>query len=131
MSKVISGLNFQKFIGFAALASILNSLAFLVGKVADASMVVDQGGLREIALPMVLLATFVPLLLAGGVTHLIGKKNPGFISKAAVIGGVFGVATLFAPFLVAQDGGTGVTLASNHLIAGVLWYIGIKKSINA
>ena len=131
MSKVISGLNFPKFIGFAALASILNSLAFLIGKAADASMVVDQGGLREIALPLVLLATFLPLLLAGGITHLIGKKNPGFISKAAVIGGVFGVATFFAPFLVAQDGGTGITLASNHVIAGVLWYIGIKKSIIA
>jgi hypothetical protein len=131
MTKEISGINFPKFIGFAALASILNVLAFFVGKAADASMVVDQGGLREIAFSMVLFATFVPLLLAGGVTNLIGKKNPGFISKAAVIGGVFGVATFFAPFLVAQDGGTGVTLASNHVIAGVLWYIGIKKSINS
>lgn len=131
MSKESSGLNFPTFIGFAAVASVLNALAFLIGKAADASMVVEQGGLREIAFPTVLLATFVPLLLAAGVTHVIGKKHPGFISKAAVIGGVFGVATLFAPFLVAQDGVTGVTLASNHVIAGVLWFVGIKKSIKA
>lgn len=131
MTNTSKPFNFTKFAGFAVLAAVLNGISFLIGKATDATMMVDQGDLREIALPMVFAATLFPLLMAGAVTFGIGKNSPKFVSKAALIGGIFGVVTLFAPFLVAQDTGTGITLASNHVIAGIIWYVGIKKSIKA
>jgi hypothetical protein len=41
--------NARKFAGYAAIAAILNSIIFLIAK--DATMVVNQGGSQEIALP--------------------------------------------------------------------------------
>ena len=122
-------LNVRKFAGYAAIAAILNSIIFLIAKGADATMVVNQGGSQEIALPMVLASTLFGLVAAAFIASRIGKKSQGFLSKSPIIGLVFGIVTAAAPFSASDDSKTALALASMHVVAGVTWYLGSKRSI--
>ena len=122
-------LNVRKFAGYAAIAAILNSIIFLIAKGADATMVVNQGGSQEIALPMVLASTLFGLVAAAIIASRIGKKSQGFLSKSPIIGLVFGIVTAAAPFSASDDSKTALALASMHVVAGVTWYLGAKQSI--
>ena len=122
-------LNVRKFAGYAAIAAILNSIIFLIAKGADATMVVNQGGSQEIALPMVLASTLFGLVSAAFIASRIGKKSQGFLSKSPIIGLVFGIVTAAAPFSASDDSKTALALASMHVVAGVTWYLGAKRSI--
>jgi len=122
-------LNVRKFAGYAAIAAIVNSIIFLIAKSADATMVVNQGGSQEIALPMVLASTLFGLVVAAFIVSRIGKKSQGFLSKSLIIGLVFGIVTAAAPFSASDDSKTALALASMHVVAGVTWYLGAKRSI--
>jgi len=122
-------LNVRKFAGYAAIAAILNSIIFLIAKGADATMVVNQGGSQEIALPMVLASSLFGLVAAAFIASRIGKKSQGFLSKSPIIGLMFGIVTAAAPFSASDDSKTALALASMHVVAGVIWYLGSKRSI--
>jgi hypothetical protein len=92
-------------------------------------MVVNQGGAQEIALPMVLASTLFGLVVAAVIANQIGKKSQGFIAKSPIIGLVFGVVTAAAPFAASDDSKTALALASMHIVAGVAWYVGAKRSM--
>jgi hypothetical protein len=126
---MIKSLNLRKFAGFAVIAAILNSIIFLIAKAADATMVVEQGGAQEIALPMVLASTLFGLVVAAFVASRIGKKSQGFLSKSPIIGLMFGIVTAAAPFSASDDSKTAMALASMHFVAGVTWYLGANRSI--
>ena len=121
-------LNVRKFAGYAAIAAIVNSIIFLIAKGTDATMVVNQGGSQEIALPMVLASTLFGLVVAAFIASRIGKKSQGFLSKSPIIGLVFGIVTAAAPFSASDDSKTALALASMHVVAGVTWYLGAKRS---
>jgi len=121
-------LNVRKFAGYAAIAAILNSIIFLIAKGADATMVVNQGGSQEIALPMVFASTLFGLVVAAFIASRIGKKSQGFLSKSPIFGLVFGIVTAAAPFSASDDSKTALALASMHVVAGVTWYLGAKRS---
>ncbi|NBY32475.1 MAG: hypothetical protein EBQ60_08085, partial [Actinobacteria bacterium] len=104
-------------------------IIFLIAKSADATMVVNQGGSQEIALPMVLASTLFGLVVAAFIASGIGKKSQGFLSKSPIIGLVFGIVTAAAPFSASDDSKTALALASMHLVAGVTWYFGVNRSI--
>ena len=122
-------LNVRKFAGYAAIAAIVNSIIFLIAKGADATMVVNQGGSQEIALPMVFASTLFGLVVAAFIVSRIGKISQGFLSKSPIIGLVFGIVTAAAPFSASDDSKTALALASMHVVAGVTWYLGSKRSI--
>ena len=122
-------LKVRKFAGYAAIAAIGNSIIFLIAKGADATMVVNQGGSQEIALPMVFASTLFGLVVAAFIVSRIGKISQGFLSKSPIIGLVFGIATAAAPFSASDDSKTALALASMHVVAGVTWYLGAKQSI--
>jgi hypothetical protein len=121
-------LNVRKFAGYAAITAIVNSIIFLIAKSADATMVVNQGGSQEIALPMVIASTLFGLVIAAFIASRIGKKSQGFLSKSPIIGLVFGIVTAAAPFSASDDSKTALALASMHVVAGVTWYLGAKRS---
>lgn len=121
-------LNVRNFAGYAAIAAILNSLIFFIAKGADATMVVNQGGSQEIALPMVIASTFFGLLVAAFVASKIGKKSQSFLSKSSTLGLIFGVVTAAAPFSASDDSKTSIGLASMHVVAGLVWFVGTKRS---
>ena len=121
-------INVRKFAGFAVLAAIINSLIFFIAKFADATMIINQGGSQDIALGMVLGMTFFGLVMAAFFASLIGKKSQGFVSKAPLIGLVFGIVTAAAPFSASDDSKTSLGLASMHIVSGLVWYVGTKRS---
>jgi membrane protein DedA with SNARE-associated domain len=123
-------LNVRKFATYSVLAAIINSIIFQIAKSFDAKMIVNQGGSREIVLPMVVTSTLFGLLVAAYVVNLIGKKSTNFISKTPTIGLVFGIVTAAAPFAASEDSKTSIGLAFMHIVAGLIWYFGTKKSIN-
>ena len=126
---MIQSLNVRKLSGYAVIAAIVNSIIFLIAKTADATMVVNQGGSQEIALPTVLASTLFGLVVAAVFASRIGKKSQGFLSKSPIIGLVFGIVTAVAPFSASDDSKTELALASMHIVAGVTWYLGSKRSI--
>ena len=121
-------INVRKFARFAILAAVINSIIFFIAKSADATMVINQGGSQEISVAMVLGMTFFGLVVAAFLASLIGKKSQGFVSKAPLIGLVFGVVTAAAPFSASEDSKTSLGLASMHIVAGLVWYVGAKRS---
>jgi len=123
-------INVRKFAGFAVLAAVINSISFFIAKSADATMVINQGGSRKIVFVMVFGMTFFGLVVAAFVASLIGKKSQGFVSKAPLVGLVFGLITATAPFSVSDDSKTSLGLASMHIVAGLVWYVGAKRSTN-
>ena len=125
---MMQSLNVRKFAGYAAIAAIVNSIIFLIAKSADASMIVNQGASQEIALPMVLASTLFGLVIAAFVASIIGKKSQSFLSKSSTIGLIFGVVTAAAPFSATDDSKTSIGLASMHLVAGLIWFVGTKRS---
>lgn len=122
-------LKVSKFAGFAAIAAVINSMIFLVAKATDATMIVNQGRTQEIALPLVLASSLLGLVVAAFITSRIGIKSQGFLAKSPIIGLVFGIVTAAAPFSASDDSKTAFALASMHVVAGVTWFIGAKRSI--
>jgi len=122
-------LKVSKFAGFAAIAAVINSIIFLVAKATDATMIVNQGRTQEIALPLVLASSLLGLVVAAFITSRIGIKSQGFLAKSPIIGLVFGIVTAAAPFSASDDSKTAFALASMHVVAGVTWFIGAKRSI--
>ena len=122
-------LNVRKIAGYAVVAGIANSIIFLIAKGAGATMVVNQGGSQEIALPMIIAATLIGLLTPAFVANRIGKRSQGFLSTSPLIGLAFGIVTAAAPFAASDDSKTAFALASMHVVAGVTWYLGAKSSI--
>lgn len=104
-------LNVGKFAVFAVIAAIANSIVFLIAKGSDATMIVNQGGSQEIALPMVLSSTLLGLVFAAFIASRIGMKSQGFLSKLPIIGLVFGIVTAVAPFTASDDSKTSLALA--------------------
>ena len=123
-------LNVRKFAVYASIAAIINSIIYLIAKGSDATMIVNQSGAQKIALPMVLASTLFGLGVAALLASRIGKKSQGFLAKSPVIGLVFGIVTAAAPFAASDDSKTAMALASMHVVAGVTWYLGAKRSIN-
>ena len=121
-------INVRKFAGFAVLAAVINSVVFFIAKAADATMIIKQGGEREIAVPMVLASTLFGLLVASFFAAKIGAKSQSFLSKAPLYGLVFGVVTAIAPFTATDDSKTALGLASMHIVAGLVWFVGSKRS---
>ena len=122
-------LNVRKFTGFAVIAAFANSIIFFIAKGADATMIVNQGRTQEIALPLVLASSLLGLVVAAFITSRIGTKSQGFLAKSPIIGLVFGIVTAAAPFSASDDSKTAFALASMHVVAGVTWFIGAKRSI--
>ena len=122
-------LKVRKFAGLAVIAAIANSIIFLIAKGADATMIVNQGRTQEIALPLVLAASLLGLVVAAFITSRIGINSQGFLAKSPIIGLVFGIVTAAAPFSASDDSKTAFALASMHVVAGVTWFIGAKRSI--
>lgn len=121
--------NPRKFIGFAVLAAITNSVIFLIAKSLDATMKVKQAPIEEIALPLIFVSTLFALIFAAYAVSFIGKKSPGITSKAPMLGLLFGVITAAAPFTATDDSKTAIALALNHIVAGVFWFFGANRSI--
>jgi hypothetical protein len=111
----------------AVIAAVVNVVVFLIGSAAGASMIVTSPQEMEIPFVVVIIATLVPLLLAGIITWLIAKRAPAFRTFARWAGTIVAVVSVVEPFLVTEDTTTAVSLAAMHIVGAAAWFVALKK----
>lgn len=121
---------YGRFALFAAIAGGINLVLFFIGAALGGSMAVNSPSYLAIPFFAAFGSTVAPLLVAGLVTWLIGKKAPKFVNFAAWFGLAFAVVSIASPLMAAVDVTTGIVLAIMHVVAGLGWIVGIKKSAN-
>jgi hypothetical protein len=89
-------------------------------------MVVAQPSEMALNVFVVLVATAVPLSLAGIITWLLARKWPVVRTIAAWAGLAVAVLSVPSPLFVSADLATGLALSAMHLIAGVAWFVGVR-----
>jgi LytS/YehU family sensor histidine kinase len=109
-------------------AGIINAVIYFIGVAAGASMKVDTPAYTDVSVLVVAVATIIPLLLAGFVTWLIARKYRGFLTFAKWAGLIFAILTIGSLLPTAEDAATLIALSVTHVVAGVLWFIGIARS---
>lgn len=112
----------------ATAAAALNAVVFTLGSSAGAAMTVRSSAYTDITLPLAVIATLAPLLVAGGITWLIARRRPGFRRIAQLLGTAVALLSMVSPFLVAQDTATGFTLAGMHLVGAAAWFLGLRAT---
>lgn len=119
---------YSQFTLYMVAAGIINAVIYFIGVASGASMKVDTPAYTDVSVFVVAFATIIPLLLAGFVTWLIARKYRGFLSFAKWAGLIFAILTIGSLFPTADDAATLIALSVTHVVAGVLWFIGIARS---
>lgn len=107
------------------LAVVVNGIVFWIAVAAGAAGAVTQPAYQELTVLVVILATVLPLALAGVVVWFIARRRPAFRRWAAWLGLVVAVVSAVSPLFVSADVATGVALGVMHIVAGVAWFVGI------
>lgn len=107
-------------------ASVANAVLFLVFAAAGGRMVVTQPAEQRLSVLVAIIATLVPLALAGIAVWFLARRWPMIRTVAAWAGLGVGVLSAFSPALVASDAMTAVGLGLMHVVAGVAWFVGIR-----
>ena len=106
----------------AAVGAVANMIVFLTGTRAGADMAVVTAGTQiTVALPSVLIATTVPLALAGVATWFLTRWKAQLRIVLAWGGLAVAIATILVPLTSAPQTATGWTLGTMHIIAGLTW----------
>lgn len=119
---------YSQFTLYMIAAGIINAVIYFIGVAAGASMKVDTPAYTDVSVLVVAVATIIPLLLAGFVTWLIARKYRGFLTFAKWAGLIFAILTIGSLLPTAEDAATLIALSVTHVVAGVLWFIGIARS---
>lgn len=109
----------------AVIAAAVNAAVFGIGSAAGASMTIDSPAYSQITLVMTVVATLVPLLLAGVVTWAISRKSPGFRRVALWLGLAVALLSIVSPFVVGNDAATIASLVAMHLVAAAAWGVSV------
>jgi hypothetical protein len=110
----------------AGIAIVLNLIVLSVGRVAGADMNVQPPGSAApmiIGVVPVVATVLVPLLI--GTALLIGVRRRGTRAwlLLAAVGLAFGLITIVMPVLATATVATTMTLATMHVITGLVWFI--------
>jgi Family of unknown function (DUF6069) len=117
-------------VGFAiavGVAIILNTVVFLIASAGGASMVIEQPSETRLNAGMVIAATLIPLAVAGLVTWFLARRRPVLRTVFAWAGLGLALASSASPLLVSADVATGLALGAMHAVAGITWFIGVRK----
>lgn len=109
----------------AAAAAVVNVIVVTIAQAVGASMKVEtpQGALVVDWLPAIL-ASVLPLLMAGVVVWLLTRRRPSLRVPLAWVGLVFAVLSSAAAF-VGPDPATVVALIAMHIITGIAWFLAL------
>lgn len=111
---------------FTGVAVVSNLVIFAIGSIAGADWLAQGQTLQAIGWYFVVGASVVPLLIAAVVTALLARVWRGAPLVLAWVGLAFGVLTAPAGLLAAPQLGTGIALASMHIVAGIAWFMAIR-----
>lgn len=118
----------------SAVAAVIAGANFVVlaaGHLFGADMRVAQtaGAVpTQIGVGPVLLMSILPAVLGGLALWLAARRGPAAWRAVGWLGLALGVLTVPMPFMVQASTGTSITLASMHLVAGVLWLIAVRRA---
>lgn len=108
----------------------LNLAVLAIGALAGADLEVAQSAGEapmDIGAGMVVVMSLGPLLLGGLVLWLAGSRGRGAWNAVGWLGLALGIITVVMPIGAVATTGTTVTLASMHVIAGVLWVLAVRR----
>jgi len=114
-----------------AVAAAVNLAIFAIGSAAGASMIVNTGSATQLIAVLPVVATVVPLVLAGLVTWFVARRVRVFRPVAGWVGAVVALFSTIAPFVMSADAATGVSLAAMHVVAGVAWFVALMTGRNS
>jgi hypothetical protein len=117
-----------RFLAAVVAAAVANALVFGIALLADASMTIPGPPEMPIGLAIVVVATLVPLLVAGVVCYFLIRAFPRLGRWLPLAGLIVAVASAAAPLTQAADLPTGIALAVMHVVAGVAWFLGARRS---
>ncbi|MWB99432.1 DUF6069 family protein [Agromyces seonyuensis] len=110
-----------------ATAVILNVAVFLIASAGGASMIIEQPSESTLNVGIVIAATLVPLALAGLVTWFLARRRPVLRTVLAWVGLAVALVSFASPLFVSADLATGLALGAMHVIAGLAWFVGVRK----
>ena len=118
----------------AAAIAASNLVVLGIGVLLGADMRVAQSAgaaVTEVGIGPVLLMSLVPTLLGGLVLWLAARRSIRAWHAVGWLGLALGLLTLPMPFTVVASAGTTVTLATMHVVAGVVWFTAVRRTAAA
>ena len=112
-------------------AAVVNLAIFAIGSAAGASMIVNTGSATQLIALLPVIATVVPLTIAGVVTWFVARRVRVFRPVAGWAGAAIALVSTIAPFVMSTDAATGVSLAVMHVVAGVAWFVALMTGRNS
>ncbi|WP_328966616.1 DUF6069 family protein [Streptomyces sp. NBC_00239] len=101
-------------------AAVVNLIVLAVAKLADASLVIVDGGTEHpITVGGVIGASVVPLVVGTGAAFLMALWKPVFLRIAQFVGGGLALLSTAGPLSSGADGGTVAALSLMHITLGV------------
>jgi|GEM_PF-1021188 len=119
-----AGIRWRRLAPAILIGVILNAGVFLIGRAAGASMEITDPTMT-ITVWTILFGTAVPLLLFGLIAWAGSRRVPALRTWFAWAGLAFAVLPAVSPFLFAADLTSAIALAIIHVVAGVVWFIGL------
>ena len=110
------------------IAIVLNLIVYAIGALSGATWIANG---QSVPWFMVIIATAAAMVIGGIITGLLARWRRGAIRAMAWIGLAFGIVTVPAPLLGADDTATGIGLASMHVISAVVWFFSVRPSVAA
>lgn len=115
----------------AAVIAATNLVVLGVGHLAGADMRVAQTAgstATEVGVDSVLLMSAVPAILGGLTLWLAARRGVRAWRAVGWLGLALGVLTIPMPFTVQASTGTSLTLASMHVVAGLVWLTAVHRA---
>jgi hypothetical protein len=124
MSTKTSVISWSRVARFAIIAAISNLVIFGIGSFAGASWTANG---MVVPWYVVLGTSVVPMLVAAGVTALLGLAWKGAAKVMAWIGLIFALLTVPSAFLATPEIGTALALGSMHVVVGIAWFMAVRR----
>jgi hypothetical protein len=122
----VNTVSYKKILVGTGAALIANLAVFLVGTAAGATW--NVGLAFTVSLPMVAVATLLPMLLGGQAVRLLGKGKPALITWAAWLVLVFSIAGSPSGWIASQNAPTGLALGGMHFVVGIAWFFSTRPN---
>ncbi len=115
----------------AVVIAATNLVVLAVGHLLGADMLVAQSAdaaTTQIGVGSVLLMSLAPALLGGLALQLAARRDVRTWRAVGWLGLALGLLTVSMPFAVLASTATSVTLASMHVVAGLVWFAAIRRA---
>lgn len=115
----------------AAAIGAINLAVLGLGSLLGADMQVARStgaAVTEVGIGAVVLMSVVPPMLGGLVLVLASRRSIGTWRAVGWLGLALGLLTLPMPLTVVASAGTSATLATMHLVAGVVWFTAVRRA---